>query len=670
MTAQGELDGIGSLCETKSLYNHSSNPSTAHAQWSEFENPTAEEQRVLGLGNPFAVIHRHSRISQDETTVAWATYSIEARSPRLRKVLDQIFSDYHEWYPDDSPYAVHPPFTPYVHRWEDMTTALESEDPTTKGELELLRRELGPLLQQHLDALKKARDTGVISFDLLWLILAPGCLMLSQEGGKTCISRLRDVELVPPSNIIPKQHWRLSLSQIDWNGSYTGTKTTTKKIFEYNGSMSVIKLGVYPLEFEQKHQAIREAMLARGRKFEQLRGFQVATCTGKKYTFRENRYEEWKEIPKQVSGRIIIDAHAYINCQEDLPPQPRLGRSEVWMQPVCLEEAPEESDDEASSDDGSEHGEASKKERAEEIRPLTDLECILAVPRVKGFDLSTKEWCEFDVDDIGEADWNEAPYDNLMLPAGDKDLVMAFADRQRSAGISFDDFVKHKGEGIIILLSGPPGVGKTLTAEAVADKSKTPLYMLSASELGTDPSKVDKVLARTFELCRLWCAPLLLDEADVFLEKRDSNTLARNELVSIFLRRLEFYRGLMFLTTNRISNIDSAFKSRIDLTLPYHDLDESSRRALWVKFIERHTTEATDINDEGYDELAKADLNGREIKNTVKTAFVLSRHKGEQIGMYHLRTVLGIRKRVSVAQLDDDEPPAKRRKMNGHVWEK
>ncbi|RSM08156.1 hypothetical protein CEP52_004897 [Fusarium oligoseptatum] len=652
MTAQGELDGIGSLCETKSLYNHSSNPSTAHAQWSEFENPTAEEQRVLGLGNPFAVIHRHSRISQDETTVAWATYSIEARSPRLRKVLDQIFSDYPEWYPDDSPYAVHPPFTPYVHRWEDMTTTLESEDPTTKGELELLRRELEPLLQQHLDALKK--DVS--------------CFL--KREAKTCISRLRDVELVPPSNIIPKQHWRLSLSQIDWNGSYTGTKTTTKKVFEYNGSMSVIKLGVYPLEFEQKHKAIREAMLARGRKFEQLRGFQVATCTGKKYIFRENRYEEWKEIPKQVSGRIIIDAHAYINCQEDLPPQPRLGRSEVWMQPVCLEEAPEESDDEASSDDGSEHGEASKKERMEEIRPLTDLECILAVPRVKGFDLSTKEWCEFDVDDIGEADWNEAPYDNLMLPAGDKDLVMAFADRQRSAGISFDDFVKHKGEGIIILLSGPPGVGKTLTAEAVADKSKTPLYMLSASELGTDPSKVDKVLARTFELCRLWCAPLLLDEADVFLEKRDSNTLARNELVSIFLRRLEFYRGLMFLTTNRISNIDSAFKSRIDLTLPYHDLDESSRRALWVKFIERHTTEATDINDEGYDELAKADLNGREIKNTVKTAFVLSQHKGEQIGMYHLRTVLGIRKRVSVAQLDDDEPPAKRRKMNGHVWEK
>ncbi|RSL72170.1 hypothetical protein CEP53_001209 [Fusarium sp. AF-6] len=646
MTAQGELDGIGSLCETKSLYNHSSNPSTAHAQWSEFENPTAEEQRVLGLGNPFAVIHRHSRISQDETTVAWATYSIEARSPRLRKVLDQIFSDYPEWYPDDSPYAVHPPFTPYVHRWDDMATALESQDPTTKGELELLGRELEPLLKQHLDALNKARDTGVISFELLWLILAPGCLMLSQEGGKNCISRLRDVELVPPSNIIPKQHWRLSLSQIDWNGSYTGTKTTAKKIFEYNGSMSVTKLGVYPLEFEQRHQAIREAMLARGRKFEQLRGFHVATCTGKKYTFRENRYEEWKEIPKQ----------------------PRLGRSEVWMQPVCLEEATEESDDEASSDDGSEHGEASKKERMEEIRPLTDLECILAVPRVKGFDLSTKEWCEFDVDDIGEADWNEAPYDNLMLPAGDKDLVMAFADRQRSAGISFDDFVKHKGEGIIILLSGPPGVGKTLTAEAVADKSKTPLYMLSASELGTDPSKVDKVLARTFELCRLWCAPLLLDEADVFLEKRDSNTLARNELVSIFLRRLEFYRGLMFLTTNRISNIDSAFKSRIDLTLPYHDLDESSRRALWVKFIERHTAEATDINSEGYDELAKADLNGREIKNTVKTAFVLSQHKGDQIGMYHLRTVLGIRKRVSVAELDD-EPPAKRRKMNGHVWE-
>lgn len=66
----------------------------------------------------------------------------------------------------------------------------------------------------------------------------------------------------------------------------------------------------------------------------------------------------------------------------------------------------------------------------------------------------------------------------------------------------------------------------------MADKPKTPLVALSASDLGTDPTKVDKVLANMFKCCRLWGAVLLIDEADVFLEKRDSNSLKRNELVS------------------------------------------------------------------------------------------------------------------------------------------
>ena len=86
---------------------------------------------------------------------------------------------------------------------------------------------------------------------------------------------------------------------------------------------------------------------------------------------------------------------------------------------------------------------------------------------------------------------------------------------------------------MIMLLSGPPGVGKTLTAESVAENMKVPLYMMSAGDLGTRTYEVEQNLSNILEMCTKWdgCI-LLIDEADVFLEQRSANNIERNQLVS------------------------------------------------------------------------------------------------------------------------------------------
>ncbi|KAI0411715.1 P-loop containing nucleoside triphosphate hydrolase protein [Xylaria grammica] len=653
-----EGDCIDSKCMVKNLYNHATNSRARHAKWSFFEDPIAEEQRIKEMGKAYAVIHRLTKIGSDDGESSWTTHSIEAQSPRLRKLLDEIFCDYPDWYLDATPYAVAPPFKPFVHRWDKVLESYKQHGLPT-NEVELLRKELEPRLKSHLSALERVKSTKTVAFDLLWLILAPGCLMLSHENGKICVSRLRAVKFVPQLRDNPP-YWHLTLDRIDWNGAYHGFAGASARIDYYEEPILVTKLDIYPLEFATNQSEIQDLLLVRGEKFASLRGSHVKTCTGKKYTLELDNKGNWKKIQKPVSGRVIIDAYAYYKCQNKVAPD--LGRV-TQGQPVDSTNTSESGRVHETSEEHSGKGEPTKSERKEDLRSLSDIERILAVPLVKGFDLNAKEWCEFNVDDIEEPGWSETPYENLVLPDGGKDLLFAFADHPRRSKEGFDDFVQHKGEGIIILLCGPPGVGKTLSAEAVAEKSRVPLYVLSAGDLGTNPETVESGLTKALECCHLWDAVLLLDEADVFLETRGSNSLARNELVSIFLRRLEYYQGLMFLTTNRVEFIDSAFKSRIDLILPYDDLDEESRRQVWVNFVSRLTLGVSEINDNDFDELAKFKLNGREIKNTIKTALVLAARE-MPLRLKHLRTVLNIRRRVPDFNLHDSRATKRRRLTN------
>lgn len=120
------------------------------------------------------------------------------------------------------------------------------------------------------------------------------------------------------------------------------------------------------------------------------------------------------------------------------------------------------------------------------------------------------------------------------------------------AAESIDDVIQGKGKGLVAVLHGPPGTGKTLTAEGISELLKCPLYMVSAGELGTDSRYLEAELQKILDICHAWGAILLLDEADVFLEKRNIADIHRNALVSIFLRQLEYFQGILFLTTNRV----------------------------------------------------------------------------------------------------------------------
>lgn len=157
---------------------------------------------------------------------------------------------------------------------------------------------------------------------------------------------------------------------------------------------------------------------------------------------------------------------------------------------------------------------------------------------------------------------------------------------------------------------------------------------------------------------------------------RSVHELQRNALVSIFLRLLEYFQGIMFLTTNRVETFDEAFQSRIHIALKYNDLDRKAKRIIWGTFLdmvarEELTLVGEDNEDEAerlevavngvadadtnkdanlrqivtkaeLDGLARHELNGRQIKNVVRTAQALASSMEEALSMKHLTRVLEV----------------------------
>lgn len=81
-----------------------------------------------------------------------------------------------------------------------------------------------------------------------------------------------------------------------------------------------------------------------------------------------------------------------------------------------------------------------------------------------GFSLTNKRWCYFDIDKTKDIVFNSTAFGALLLPAYQKEMVHALVKVHADQKLHFDDVIRGKGKGMIFLLHGTPGVGKTLTA--------------------------------------------------------------------------------------------------------------------------------------------------------------------------------------------------------------
>ncbi|KAL8785538.1 MAG: hypothetical protein Q9213_003286 [Squamulea squamosa] len=383
-------------------------------------------------------------------------------------------------------------------------------------------------------------------------------------------------------------------------------------------TVTIQSLSIYPLFFAPEE--IKKTLELRGRKHWSYRNSCHVSYTG--WNVSHDEY--------YPGSRFMIDYKVYRKMHERGPaftfrtaPTPR--RYDTWPSELQLHQDPSPTD------------------------------YMLMPADMYGFYLTEKQWIHILVDGVQSIQWNKSAYERLVLPLATKELVRALVTvRTSQHGVKHGlgstgkriDIIAGKGNGLIMLLHGGPGTGKSLTAESVAEIAEMPLYRVTCGDIGVTPAEVEKYLASVMYLGTTWNCVLLLDEADVFLEERSMSDLARNSLVSVFLRTLEYYDGILILTSNRVGIFDEAFKSRIQVALHYPNLTRPSRKKIWINFIEMLEEDDEDVNfDELYlhmDELAACNMNGRQIRNTITTARELAMFKVERLDWKHIQQALKV----------------------------
>lgn len=278
------------------------------------------------------------------------------------------------------------------------------------------------------------------------------------------------------------------------------------------------------------------------------------------------------------------------------------------------------------------------------------------------------------MDKITDVSWNKDAFKRLVADDKTKELVQALV-ADRIAGERNTDLIQGKGNGLIILLHGGPGTGKTFTAESVAELAEKPLYPVTCGDIGIEPEQVEKYLESVLYLGNIWDCVVLLDEADVFLEEREIADLARNALVSVFLRVLEYYDGILILTSNRVGTFDEAFKSRISLALHYPNFTKSQRCRIWKNFLNR-LKEMKEPNIDFDDiecnviELAEEELNGRQIRNAITIGRQLAKFQEKDLSYAHLKHVVEVSAQFEtyVKKTKEDLTDEQVARLRGRRW--
>ncbi|KMU73626.1 hypothetical protein CISG_10211 [Coccidioides immitis RMSCC 3703] len=314
------------------------------------------------------------------------------------------------------------------------------------------------------------------------------------------------------------RYYKLECQYLDYDGRNFGETGIELDIVEFHGSKPIHTLDAFPLHHHPDHTQVHNNLIECGHIFREVTsqasgsnsGIHFQHCKSSAFIIKDREV-----IKMNINSQVAIDPAFFCEMEPNYR-RPRIYES--WKNLLAYGII--------SFGTDQHHKDLERlKSNRKEVQEMTDDDLLICCPTLHCFSFSNKCFLECAVANLHEVEWSEQSFNHLQVPEHSKHLLLSLATSRLRHVRRFNDFIKGKGRGLNILLHGPPGLGKTFTVEATAERFNLPLYSISVGKLIThhgNPLNLDLTLDRIFKIVRHFDAVLLLDEADVFMEKRSS----------------------------------------------------------------------------------------------------------------------------------------------------
>lgn len=272
----------------------------------------------------------------------------------------------------------------------------------------------------------------------------------------------------------------------------------------------------------------------------------------------------------------------------------------------------------------------SKARVNDDILPVPEDDIALLPRFMPGFDLERKSWGLFDIDEVEAIKFNENAWKHIVLDESSKNVIEGVVG---AFDFSEEAVADEEQAGLVILLHGPTGTGKTATVEAIAEHFKRPLYSLSVYSLPLDTILLVDTLTSRLDAARSWNAIVLIEAGDILMQTQRHEPIMEDHVrISTILEFFEQHRCIVFVTARTTC---TAYMSHFAMTIQYPELDCDSRQTMWSNML---AGEENNISRRDIEELSRIAVNGRAMRNIHTTAKALARSSKQPLSLYHLKT--------------------------------